>query len=139
MFITDLSRGKIPYSEHFSKRPDYEQESLIQDLLLKDILGTRIDWINLGRDPSNLETCLYEDGDEKFISVGGVPYKNPMGRAGCYIRMVQEFPIYLLEPSNRVIGNVLGELSNPWRRHWRIKLNPGSWSSSLLKSHFKTN
>ena len=45
MFITDLSRGKIPYPEHFSKKPDYEQESLIQDLLLKDILCTRTGWI----------------------------------------------------------------------------------------------
>ena len=47
MFITDLSRGKIPYPEHFSEKPDYEQESLILDLRLKDILCTRTDWINL--------------------------------------------------------------------------------------------
>ena len=103
MFITDLSRGKIPYPEQFSKKPDYEQETLIRDLGFKDILCTRTDWINLGRDPSNLEICLYEDGDEKFISVEGGPYKNPMEGAGCYIRMVTESPIYLLEPSNRVI------------------------------------
>ena len=44
---------------------------MIRDLMLKDILCTRTDWINLGRDPSNLETCWYEDGDEKFISVEG--------------------------------------------------------------------
>ncbi len=86
---------------------------MIRDLRLKDILCTRTDWINLGRDPSNLEICRYEYGDEKFISVEGVPYKNPMMRAGCYIRMVQEFPIYLLEPSNRVIGNVLGRAFEP--------------------------
>ena len=55
MFIIDLSKGKIPYTEHFSKKPDYEQESLIPDLRLKDILCTRTDWINLGRDQSNLE------------------------------------------------------------------------------------
>ncbi len=100
MFITDLSRGKIPYPEQFSKKPDYEQEIVIRDLPLKDILSTRTDWINLGRDLSNLETCQYEDGDEKFILVEGVPYQNPMGRAGSCIRTVQEFPIYLLEPSN---------------------------------------
>ncbi len=82
MFITDLLRGKIPYPEHFSKKPDYEQESLIQDLWLKDILCTRTDWINLGRDLSNLEICWYEDGDEKFMSIEGVPYQNPMGRIG---------------------------------------------------------
>ncbi len=73
MFMTDLSRGKIPYPEHFSKKPDYWQESLIQDLLLKDILCTRTDWNNLGKDLSNLEICLYEDGDEKFMSVEAVP------------------------------------------------------------------
>ena len=32
MFIIDLSKGKIPYPEHFSKKPEYEQESLIRDL-----------------------------------------------------------------------------------------------------------
>ncbi len=113
MLIADLSRGKIPYPEQFSEKPDDEQETLIQDLLSKDIICTRTDWIKLGRDPSNLETSRYEDGDEKFISVGGVLYKNPMGRAGCYIRMVQEFPMYLLEPSNRVIGYVLGRAFEP--------------------------
>ncbi len=96
MCITDLSRGKIPYPEQFSKKPDYEKEALIRDLLLKDVLCTRMDWINLGRDPQ----CLYEDGDEKYISVEGIQYKNPMWRAGCYIQKVQEFPTYLLEPSN---------------------------------------
>ncbi len=103
MYITDLSRGKFPYPEQFSEEPDYEQETLIRDLLLTDILCKRTDWIILGRDPSNLEICQYEDGDEKFISFEGVTCKNPMGRAGCYIRMVQEFSIYLLEPSNRDI------------------------------------
>ncbi len=87
MYRTDLSRGKIPYPEQFSKKPDYEQETLIRDLRLRDILCTKTDWINLGRDPSNLEIYQYEDhdGDEKFMSVEGVPYKNPIWRAGCYI------------------------------------------------------
>ncbi len=80
---------------------------------MKDILCTRTDWIILGKDLSNLEICQYEDGDEKYMSVEGVPYKNPMRRAGCYIRMVQEFPIYLLEPSNLVIGDVLGRAFEP--------------------------
>jgi hypothetical protein len=57
MFIIDLSRGKIPYPEHFSKKSDYEQESLVRDLLLKDIVCTRTDLIDLGRDPSNVDIC----------------------------------------------------------------------------------
>ncbi len=75
MDISDLSTGKIPYLEQFSKKPDYEQESLIRDLRIKDILCTRTDWINIGRDPSNLELCWYEDGDEKYISVQGVQFQ----------------------------------------------------------------
>jgi hypothetical protein len=94
--ISDLSRGKIPYPEQFSKKPDYQQESLIQDLLMKDILFTRTDWINLGRYLSNLELCQYADGDEKYISIEGVPYQNPMRRAGYIIEMVQKIPNLLL-------------------------------------------
>jgi hypothetical protein len=103
MFIIDLSKGKIPYPEHFSKKLDYEQESFIRDLRLKDVLCMRTDWINLGRDLSNLETFLYEDGSEKFISIEGVPYQNPMEKIPCSLTKIQEFPICLLEPSNRVI------------------------------------
>jgi hypothetical protein len=88
---------------------------LIQDLLLKDVLYTRRDWINLGRDPSNLETCRYhdEDGDEKFISIEGVPYQNPMEKIGCCVRKIQEFPICLLEPSTSAIRDVLGRAVEP--------------------------
>jgi hypothetical protein len=38
MDISDLSRGKIPNPQQFSKKPDYELEFLIQDLQMKDIL-----------------------------------------------------------------------------------------------------
>jgi hypothetical protein len=107
MFIIDFSKEKIPYLEHFSKKPDNEQESLIQDLQLKDVLCTRTDWINLGRDLSYLETFWYEDGNEKFISIEGVPYQNPMEKIPCCVTMIQEFPICLLEPSNSVIKDIL--------------------------------
>ncbi len=86
---------------------------MFRDLRMKDILCTMLDWINLGRDLSKLELCQYEDGDEKYISVEGVQYQKPMRRAGYIIRMLQEFPIYLLEPSNRVISDVLGRASEP--------------------------
>ncbi len=36
-----------------------------------------------------------------------------MRRAGYIIQMAQEFPIYLLEPSNRVISEVLGRAFEP--------------------------
>ncbi len=113
MFIIDLSKGKITYPEHFSKKPDYKQESLIQALQLKDVLCTRTDWINLGRDLSNLETFGYEDGIEKFISIEGVPYQNPMEKIPCSVTKIQELPIFLLEPSNRVIRDILGRAFGP--------------------------
>jgi hypothetical protein len=47
-YISDLSLGKIPYPEQFSKKPDYEQDSLIRYLRMKDILPTRTDWIKQG-------------------------------------------------------------------------------------------
>ena len=57
---------------------------MIQDLQLKDIICTRTNRINLGRDPFNLEICRYEDGDEKLMSVEGVSYQDPVGRiASC--------------------------------------------------------
>ncbi len=72
-------------------------------LQLKDVLCTMIDWINLGRDLSNLEICRYEDGDEEFMSIEGVPYQNPKEKVGCCVKAVQEFPLCLLEPSDRLI------------------------------------
>jgi hypothetical protein len=34
---TELSKGKIPYSEQFANKPDYEQKSLLRDLRIKDV------------------------------------------------------------------------------------------------------
>ncbi len=61
----------------------------------------------------NLEAFQYEDGSEKFISIEGVPYQNPMEKIPCYVTKIQEFPICLLEPSNRVIGDILGRAFEP--------------------------
>jgi hypothetical protein len=52
--LTELSEGKIPYPQQFANKPDYEQKSL-QALRMKDVLCTRSDLINHGRDPSTLE------------------------------------------------------------------------------------
>ncbi len=139
MFMIDLSKGKIQYPEHFSKKPDYEQESLIRDFWLKDVLCTRTDWIKLGRDVSYLETCLYEDGNEKFISIEDVPYQNPLEKIPCCVMMIQEFPICLLEPSNRVIRCILGRALEPVAPPSSHMTLSCSGSSNVLKSHFKTN
>ncbi len=61
-----MSVGKIPYPELYAKKPDYEQNSLLQDLLVKDILCTRSDCINQGRDPSALEICMQMEKREIF-------------------------------------------------------------------------
>jgi hypothetical protein len=57
----------------------------------------------------------------------GIPYQNPVSRAGYLIKRVQDFSTYLLEPSNRVIGDVLG----------RALLYSGYKSSNAWKSHLK--
>ncbi len=77
---TTLSVGKIPYEEQFSNKPDYEQNSLLRDLGVKDIRCTRKDWINQRRDQSNLEICQYADGDEKYISIEGILYIDSVHR-----------------------------------------------------------
>ncbi len=43
--LTELQEGRIPYSEQFANKPDYEQKSLLQDLQMKDVLYTRTNWI----------------------------------------------------------------------------------------------
>ena len=47
--ITQLTRAKIPYPEHFNEMIDYKQNEVIQDLQMKDVLCTREDWIFCGR------------------------------------------------------------------------------------------
>jgi hypothetical protein len=39
--LTELSEGRIPYPEPFANKPDYEQESLLQELQMKIVLSTR--------------------------------------------------------------------------------------------------
>jgi hypothetical protein len=73
----------------------------------------KTDWITLGMDPSNLENCMYADGDKKYISMEGMPYQDPVHRAGYLIRRVQDFPTSLLEPSNQVQGDGLGSAFEP--------------------------
>jgi hypothetical protein len=46
--LTELSEGRIPYSEQFANKLDYEQKSLLQDLRMKDVLRTV--WIKQGEE-----------------------------------------------------------------------------------------
>ncbi len=81
-YRSELSKGKIPYPEQFSKKPNYEQDSLIRDLQRKDILCTRTDWINLGRDQSNQEICRYFHGRHaapRSSAQSQIPYKEGSG------------------------------------------------------------
>ncbi len=109
---------------------------------MKDVVCTRSDWINQGRDLSTLEICQYADGEEKYISIQGTPFRYPVHKAGYVIRTVQRFPTYLLEPSNRVIGDIMGRAFKPLAPpaaqvtlFWVQELQ----QCNVLKLHFKTN
>ena len=52
--LTELSRVQIPYSEQFVNNFDYEQNSILRDLLPKDILCTKSYWISGGRNPLSI-------------------------------------------------------------------------------------
>jgi hypothetical protein len=49
---------------------------------MRDVLSTRIDWINQVRDPSTMDDHWYADGDEKFITIECIPIKDPAHKAG---------------------------------------------------------
>ncbi len=55
---------------------------MLQDLQMKDVLSTRTDWINQGRDPLIMDDHQYADDDEKFITIEGVLLKDPVHKAG---------------------------------------------------------
>jgi hypothetical protein len=58
---------------------------------MKDILFTRTEWINQGRDHSTLADNRYADGDEKFITIKGIPLRDPVLKTRYVIRRVQKF------------------------------------------------
>jgi hypothetical protein len=49
---------------------------------MKDLLSTRTDQIKNGRDPLTMDDHLYADGDKKFITIGGIPFSDPVHKAG---------------------------------------------------------
>ena len=67
--LTELSRAKIPYSEQFVNRFDYEQNSILRDLQTKDILCTKSDWMSRGRDPLTMADHYDCKGHEVLINI----------------------------------------------------------------------
>ncbi len=80
---------------------------------MKDVLCTRSDWVNQGRGPSTLDDFWYADGDEKFITIEGIQLRDPVHKAENVLQRVQRFLTYLLKPSNKVIGTIMGIAFEP--------------------------
>ena len=102
--ITQLSRAKIPYPELFKDMIDYKQN---EELQMKDVLCTREDWISRGRLDYTIWDDHDEEGQELFISMEGVSYREPDVTAKQLLFHVKKFPIYLLAPSNLIIGKTV--------------------------------
>ena len=102
-----MSRAKIPYPELFDEMIDYKQNEVIQDLQMKDVLCTRKDWISSGRLDHTVLDDRDDEGQELFISMEGVSYREPEVTAKQILTHVRKFPIYLLAPSNMIIGKIV--------------------------------
>ena len=106
--ITQLSRAKIPYPELSNEVIDYKQnEVIIRELQMKDVLCARKDWISRGRLDHTMRDDCDEEGQEPFISMEGVSYSEPEVTAKQILTHVRRFLIYLLAPSNMVIGKIV--------------------------------
>ena len=105
--ITQLSRAKIPYPELFNEMIDYKQNEVVHELQMKDVLCTREDWISSGRLDYTIWDDHDEEGQELFISMEGVSYLEPDVTAKQLLCHVRKFLIYLLAPSNVIIGKIV--------------------------------
>ena len=104
---TKLSEAPIPYPEHFVNKDDYEQNSILPDLWMKDVICTTSDWISRGRGPRTITDHLDGDGHETFITKDGIPIQDPARKAMVLIHKVQRFPHYLLDVSNTMIWRIM--------------------------------
>ena len=111
--LTEFSKGKIPYPEQFVNKMDYEQNAILRDLQTKDILCTRSDWINQGRDPLTMADQRDLDGHEVFINIQGVAIHTPVTNAELIIRKVRQFPPYLPGYSNNMTGRIMERIFEP--------------------------
>ena len=102
-----MTRPTILYPERFDEMIDYKQNEVIQDLQTKDLLCTREDWISRGRLDYTIRDDHDEEGQELFFSMEGVSYREPSVNAKQLLYHVEKFPIYLLAPSNMIIGKIV--------------------------------
>ena len=105
--VTQLTRAKIPYPERFNEMIDYKQNAVIQDLQMKDVLCTREDWIFRGRLYYTMHDHRDNEGQELYISMEGVPLREPEVIAKKIMLHVKKFRFYLLDPSNTMIGKIV--------------------------------
>ncbi len=67
--LTELSEGRIPYPEQFAYTPDCEQKSQLQDLIMKDVLYTRTNWIKQGEESlQQIVSILPEESLQQIVS-----------------------------------------------------------------------
>ena len=105
--ITQLTRAKIPYPERLNDMIDYKQNAFIQDLEMKDVLCIRRDLMKCGRIYYTMTDLHDSEGKELYISMEGIPLREPEVTAKQIIRQLKNSPIYLLGASNTMIGNIV--------------------------------
>ena len=86
---------------------DYKQNEVVQELQMKDVLCPREDWISSGRLDYTIRDDHDEEGQELYISMEGVSYREPDVTAKQMLYHVRKFPIYLLAPSNMIIEKIV--------------------------------
>ena len=91
--ITQLKRGKIPYSERFNEMIDYQQNAVIQGLQTSDLLCTREDWILRRRLGHTISDQRDSEGQELFISMEGVALREPSVISKKIMHHVKDVPV----------------------------------------------
>ena len=126
--ITQSTRAKIPYPERFNEMIDYRQNAVIQDLQMKDVLCTREDWIFRGRLYYTMQDYRDNEGQELYISMEGVSLREPVVIGKKMMLHLKNFPFYLLEPSNTMIGKIVSNAFEVMAPPGRVTL---SWVYEL--------
>ena len=105
--ITQPTRAKTRYPERFNEMIDYQQNAFIQDLEMKDVLCTKGDWMQHGRNYFTMPDLHDSEGHELYISMEGIPLREPEVTATQIIRQLKIFPIYLRGASNTMMGELI--------------------------------
>ena len=137
--ITQLTRGKIPYPARFNEMMDYKQSAIIQDLQMKDVLCTREDWMSRGTNHYTMPEYYDEEGQELFISMEGIPLRDPEIIAKQIITQLKNFPFYLLDPSNTMIGKIVSNAFEGMAPPRRATLSWVHWlqrNEAVLQIHY---